>query len=231
MNERNTTFATWYACALTLVMTASMNSVHAIEWIDLRAAAPIAGDATSGQAKATVCVACHGNNGNATVPEFPSLAGQHADYLYWQLVNYKRGAQPQSSMTGQAERLSDTDMRDLAAYFAAQTPKPPSLAPAPSSDRGEVLFREGDPSHGSPPCQGCHGADAAGVADPRFATWPNLRGQHAAYVITRLKEYRAGTLARSSNDFVMQGVARTLDDDAIDAIAAWIASLPPQVAR
>lgn len=196
------------------------------EWIDLRGAAPINGDAAAGAAKATVCVACHGPNGNAIVPAFPRLAGQRADYLYWRLANFKRGARPESVMTAQTANLGDADLRDLAAYFAAQTATKSPL-PATPSARGESLFRDGDPARGTPPCQGCHGADARGPADARFATWPALRGQNADYLAARLKAYRDGKDAVSSNEWVMRGVARRLDDETIAALAGWLASHPP----
>ncbi|MBO9663363.1 c-type cytochrome [Dokdonella sp.] len=213
-------------CFLLVAALAAPRMSAAIEWIDLRGAAPIRGDAATGAAKATVCVACHGPNGNAVVPAFPRLAGQRADYLYWRLANFKRGARPESVMTAQTANLSDADLHDLAAYFAAQTATKSPL-PAMPSARGESLFRDGDPARGTPPCQGCHGADARGPADSRFATWPALRGQNADYLAARLKAYRDGKDAVSSNEFVMRGVARSLDDEAIAALAAWLASHSP----
>ena len=70
----------------------------------------------------------------------------------------------QSPMRPQATNLSDTDMRDLAAYFAAQTPTASNVAEAPAAmaGKGEALSLAGDPARGIPPCQGCHGADARG---------------------------------------------------------------------
>lgn len=196
------------------------------DWIDLRGAAPVRGDASAGASKATVCIACHGPNGNSIVPAFPRLAGQRADYLYWRLANFRRGAQPASVMTAQVAKLADADLRDLAAYFAAQpATATPSAGPPPA--RGERLFRQGDPSRGTPPCQGCHGVDANGPADTRFATWPALRGQHADYLAARLKAYRDAGTSASSNEFVMRGVARSLDDESIAALAAWLAAATP----
>lgn len=202
-------------------------SAPASEWLDLRGAPPIRGDAAAGAAKAAVCTACHGPNGNSIVPAFPRLAGQRTDYLYWRLADFKRGTDAQSPMTAQTANLADADLRDLAAYFSVQKAATPPAANAPSG-RGETVFRHGDPERGTPPCQGCHGAYANGPADARFATWPSLRGQHADYVVARLKAYRdASSDADSSNEFVMRGVARRLDDETIAALASWLASLPP----
>jgi len=90
------------------------------------------------------------------------------------------------------------------------------------------LFLEGNPAIGTPPCQGCHGADGGGhplAADnPSYRTYPALRGQHADYVVQRLKDFRAGKYLSSSSDRVMTSVAHTLDDESILALASWIES-------
>jgi cytochrome c553 len=123
-------------------------------------------------------------------------------------------------------------MRDLAAYFAAQTPTvtaaPAAAAPAPGN-KGELLFKSGDPGHGVPPCQGCHGADALGpsASTGQFALWPSLRGQSGMYVAARLTSFHKHEPSDTTNDFIMGGVAQTLDDDSIQAIAAWLSSLTP----
>jgi cytochrome c553 len=204
-------------------------------YTDLRQIEPIHGDATAGAQKATPCHACHGANGVSVAPTFPRLAGQRADYLYHRLVSFKQ-ADPKdpyyskSPMTALAEKLSDDDMRDLASYFAAQVPQASDVAAAATaSGRGEVLYRSGDPSNGVPPCQGCHGAEAQGVNGPgsQYAAYPALRGQYAPYLIARLTSFRQGLPHDDSNDLLMSGVARTLDDNAIQAVAAWLSSLTP----
>jgi cytochrome c553 len=204
-------------------------------YTDLRRIEPIHGDAAAGAQKATVCFACHGANGVSVAPTFPRLAGQRADYLYHRLVSFNH-ADPKdpyyskSPMTALAAKLSDDDMRDLATFFATQVPQATEVAAAAAaSPRGELLYRSGDLSRGVPPCQGCHGAEAEGVHAPavQYAAYPSLRGQYAPYVIARLTGFRQGLPHDSSNDFIMSGVARTLDDDAIQAIAAWLSSLTP----
>ena len=92
--------------------------------VALAAAANVhAADAAKGAEKAKqVCSACHGDTGNeAKVPGAAKLAGQHADYLYVALRDYKTGKRKNAIMSGQAKTLSDADMRDLAAFYAAQT--------------------------------------------------------------------------------------------------------------
>jgi cytochrome c553 len=204
-------------------------------YTDLRRIEPIHGDAAVGAQKAAVCLACHGANGVSVAPTFPRLAGQRADYLYHRLVSFKQAGPKDpyysvSPMTAMAATLSDVDMRNLATYFSAQVPHATDIqSPADSAAKGAALFYAGDPSRGVPPCQGCHGADASGVTSraSRYATYPSLRGQYGPYVIARLTHFRAGLPHDTSNDFIMGGVAQTLDDDSIQALAAWIGSLPP----
>jgi cytochrome c553 len=126
--------------------------------------------------------------------------------------------------------LSDADMRDLAMYFSAQTPPAPTAAAAPPPGKGEALFLAGDPARGTPPCQGCHGADAAGpsISTGPYAAYPSLRGQYAPYLIARLTNFHKHLPHDTTNDFIMGGVAQTLDDEAIQAIAAWLSSLTPE---
>lgn len=74
------------------------------------------GDATAGKAKASGCANCHGADGKGRVP----LAGKDAAYLAEQLHAYKAGTRKETMMNMLAKQLSDQDIADLAAYFAAQ---------------------------------------------------------------------------------------------------------------
>ncbi len=209
---------------------------------DLRRITLLRGDPAAGKAKSELCAACHGADGISIAPNFPNLAGQRADYLYWELVEYRSGAMPESAMTPLAANLGDQDMRDLALYYASL---PPGRAPAQEEaqapdtallERGRQLFMEGDPGKGLPPCQGCHGADGGGhpqaalvdrEGHARWAAYPALRGQNAIYLQLRLNAFRTGQLHHSTNDFVMGGVGQRLDDDSISALSAWLAAQGP----
>lgn len=79
-----------------------------------------AGDPARGKQKAAVCAACHGADGNSTIPGNPVLAGQYADYLVYALQGYKSGERKNPIMAGFATGLSDQDMEDLAAWFSSQ---------------------------------------------------------------------------------------------------------------
>lgn len=88
--------------------------------LSLCASVHAAGNAADGQKKSTACAACHGADGNtAVIPDAPKLAGQHKDYLYKVLADYKSGARKNVIMVGQVAALSRQDLQDLAAYYAA----------------------------------------------------------------------------------------------------------------
>jgi cytochrome c553 len=215
-----------------LLLMAASALTAAPRYADLRYLDPVHGDAAAGEKKATVCFACHGANGDSVAPTFPRLAGQRAEYLYHRLVSFKR-ADPKdpyysvSPMTPNVATLSDADMRDLASFFSSQTP--PATAAAAAPGKGEALFLAGDSARGIPPCQGCHGAEAGGpsISTGQYAAYPSLRGQYAPYLIARLTSFHKNLPHDTTNDFIMGGVAQTLDDESIQAIAAWLSSLTP----
>ena len=82
-----------------------------------------AGDAAAGKAKAATCAGCHGMDGNSANPLWPKLAGQHAAYLAKSMKAYKSGARNDPMMKPMMATLSDTDIENLAAYFASQKQK------------------------------------------------------------------------------------------------------------
>jgi len=217
-----------------LLLMAASALTAAPRYADLRHIEPIHGSAAAGLKKATVCFACHGATGASVAPTFPRVAGQRADYLYHRLVSFKR-ADPKdpyysvSPMKAIAANLSDTDMRDLATYFSSQTPPPTAASPA-APGKGEALFLAGDPARGTPPCQGCHGADAGGpsISTGQYAAYPSLRGQYAPYLIARLTSFHKHLPHDTTSDFIMGSVAQTLDDESIQAIATWLSALTPK---
>jgi cytochrome c553 len=218
-------------CCLGMIFVAGI-VLAASRYTDLRGVEPIHGDPAAGEKKATACFACHGSNGVPIAPTFPRLAGQREDYLYHRLVSFKHAGPKDpyysvSPMTPNVASLSDTDMRNLAAYFASQTP--PATATAAAPGKGGALFLAGDPARGIPPCQGCHGEDAGGTSTStrREAVYPSLRGQNAPYLIARLTSFHKSQPHDTTNDFIMGGVAQTLDEESIQAIAAWLSSLTP----
>jgi cytochrome c553 len=84
------------------------------------------GNVAEGEKKSKPCQACHGENGVSKSGDFPTIAGQHEDYLTYSLRMYRKASKGDKSgrtnaiMTGQAATLSDKDIADLAAYYARQ---------------------------------------------------------------------------------------------------------------
>jgi cytochrome c553 len=81
-------------------------------------AAQAAGDAAAGKTKSAMCVACHGANGQGVAPN-PPLAGKPEASQVQALKDFKSGSRANPVMKGITASLSDKDMEDLAAYFAA----------------------------------------------------------------------------------------------------------------
>ncbi len=77
------------------------------------------GDPVIGKTKAAPCAACHGQDGKGIAPNYPVLAGQHADYLTHALKQYRSGERKNAIMAGFAGALSDDDIEDLAAWFGS----------------------------------------------------------------------------------------------------------------
>ena len=84
------------------------------------AGAAAAGDAAAGKQKIGVCMACHGQDGKGTTPEYPNLGGQNEKYLVSALTAYKSGARDNPIMKPMAAMLSDEDVANVAAWYASQ---------------------------------------------------------------------------------------------------------------
>ncbi|MDJ0806068.1 MAG: c-type cytochrome [Gammaproteobacteria bacterium] len=180
-----------------------------------------AGNAEVGQTKSVACVACHGPDGNSPVnPVWPKLAGQHPKYTEKQLKDFKSGARTDPTMIGMVAPLSEQDMADLAAFFAAQSKQGGSAA-ADKVEVGEKIYRAGNADTGVAACMACHGP--AGTGDPQ-ANFPALAGQHAAYTEKALKDFRSGSRANDMNK-MMRGVAAQMTDDEIVAVSQYIQGL------
>ncbi|WP_025132044.1 cytochrome c [Pseudomonas sp. PH1b] len=180
-----------------------------------------AGDAAAGQAKAAVCGACHGPDGNSMAPNFPKLAGQGEKYLEKQLHDIKSGKRQVLEMTGLLTNLSDQDMSDIAAYFASQKGSVGAADPKVVA-RGEELFRGGKLDQGMPACTGCHSPNGAGNAAAGF---PHLSGQHAQYVAKQLTDFREGNRTNDGDTLVMRSIAGKLSNKDIEAVSSYIQGL------
>jgi len=181
-----------------------------------------AGDAKVGQTKSAVCAACHGMDGNSNGPEWPSLAGQHETYLIKQLKAFKAGQRSNPLMTPQAQVLSDQDIEDVSAYFAAQKIKG-GEADASKIATGQQIYQGGIANSKVTACLACHGPDGHGNL---AAGYPSLHGQRSAYVVLQLQNYKSGSRTTDkSQGSMMQIEASKLSDEQIKAVAAYLQGL------
>ena len=169
------------------------------------------------QIASTVCVACHGADGNSTGPANPILAGQHADYIAGQLAAFKSGARPSPIMQGMAAGLSPEDMHSVAAWFEAQKPAPRFARDKALVQRGQDIWRGGVRATGVPACAGCHGAEGQGVP----AQFPRLAGQFQDLTFGWLKAF--ASCARPNA--VMGPIASKLSEADMKAVAEYATGL------
>ena len=134
------------------------------------------------------CAACHGVDGVSVVPAQPNLGGQNVKYLYKQLVGFKAGYRVNGIMQSQVANLSQQDLANVAGYYAEQAPWGVGYGNPATTAEATKIFLGGDKSRGVIGCAGCHGPDAAGNV---WAAFPRLGGQHAQYISTQLKLFRA----------------------------------------
>ena len=75
-----------------------------------------------GAADGLPCLACHGTNGVGITADYPTIAGQHRDYIERALTDYQKGARKNAVMAPMAATLTKQDIEELAAYYSSQTP-------------------------------------------------------------------------------------------------------------
>jgi len=171
-----------------------------------------------------VCSNCHGITGVARSPNFPNLAAQQEAYLVAQLKSFRTPGRRDPAgfeyMWGLSRHLTDAQIHDLAAYFAAQPPAhQPIEGKAVRIAAGKAIFEHGLPAQSVPPCSSCHGADGGGNAN-----FPRLAGQHLDYLEKQLTVFQR-TDERPEGS-VMKVVAHSLTLDNIKNVAAYLQSMP-----
>ena len=162
--------------------------------------------------KAQVCIACHGADGSSVNPAIPSLAGQPAQFVATQLLMFREGNRKDAQMSPFAANLSNTDLNNIAAYFAAQKLAPPArAAAAANADAGARLTARLN-------CVQCHGPALLGQQHI-----PRLAGQQFEYLRAQLRGFKAST--RFDMDGQMTSAAQALSEADIDTLADYLAAL------
>jgi cytochrome c553 len=173
-----------------------------------------AADPEAGRHKAEPCKSCHGADGNSTIPGTPSLAGQPTFFTHWQLIKYRDRRRKDPQMSPFAANLSDADMADLAAFYAAQRPLP---RPAATDSSKVATGRQLAEQHH---CVSCHRPGLVG-----YEQVPRLAGQDLTYLVKLLRGFKAQTAG--DLDGTMTTAAQPLSDADIENLAHYMATLPP----
>ena len=172
------------------------------------------------QSVTNVCAACHAIDGNSAITANPKLAGQHPEYLYKQLTNFKSGERANAVMSGMAGMLSDADMHAVAEYFSKQTLNLGQAKKNGAGSLGEKIYRAGIQANSLPACASCHGPAGDGLP----VKYPRLGGQHTEYVLNQLRQFRLGARANDEAK-VMRTIAAKLTDQEMEAVADYIQGL------
>lgn len=171
-----------------------------------------AADAEAGRRKAEPCFACHGADGNSSNPTYPSLAAQAPLYIYYQLLQFREQRRVNEQMSPFAAKLTDADMKDIAAHFAAQ--KPAGNAQPADEARTEAGRLAAARFH----CGSCHMPGYTGQNHI-----PRLAGLQYDYLVLQLRGFKTG--ARPDIDGTMASAAQPLSDREIGDIAWYLAGL------
>lgn len=199
---------------------------------------PLGGNARHGHAVAEArCSACHGADGNSTIPAYPRIAGLDAGYLYGELEAFRNGSRHSPVMTASLAKLSDADLRDVAVYYAGLPRGTDPAGPADSMAQGRQLFLYGSADGRVPACAACHvpgrggmGRMGGGMRMGRMsmmggtggARAPSLYGQHAPYVVSQLDAFANGSRPAS----VMGPIASAMTAEQARAVADYAAAHP-----
>jgi cytochrome c553 len=184
------------------------------------------GDAAKGAKLNASCIGCHGIPGyQSSFPEVhrvPAISGQNAKYIVAALNAYKRGERKHGTMRAVAASLSEQDMADLAAYYAAHgaAAAATSAAVAPAPPEVAALLAKGA-------CASCHGAD---FSKPIDGAYPKIAGQYPDYLFAALKSYKVeGNPQVGRGNAIMGAQVKQFSNKELKMLAQYIGSLPADV--
>ena len=205
----NKLFTTIFAVTVSCVTVASL-------------AQEIKGDAKAGETKNAMCIGCHGIKGyQASFPEVykvPMISGQGAKYIVAALNEYKKGERKHPTMRAIADSLSDQDIADLAAHYAADgagAVAATRTAPEPSAEVKALLNKAN--------CASCHGATFSNPIDPSY---PKIGGQHADYLFVALKAYKVENNPKvGRGNAIMGGMAKQYTNPELKLLANYLSSV------
>jgi cytochrome c553 len=167
------------------------------------------------QDKIAQCEACHGKDGRSTDPKIPHIGGQPKLAVMYQLFFYREGRRKSEEMNLIAKELTDAELTAIADHVAKLPPPPPA-----GGAIDEARFKRGAELAASRMCASCHNPDFSGRQQ-----MPRLAGQHEAYTVKALQDYRTGD--RVGTQAVMAEAVRGLSDDDLGDLAYFLARVRP----
>ncbi len=178
------------------------------------AKAPVA-DINAGKAYAErSCRGCHGMDGKGAGPAIPNLAAQREGYLLASLKEYKEGKRHHTGLRDLAKKMTDADMRDIAAYYAAQ---PPVATSAAAGIKHSSPYEQGKQL--AQACAKCHGEDG----NAKTPGTPSLAGQQPVYLVAAIHEYHRGDRAIGT----MRSMMSESDRLALESLALYFSGQTP----
>ena len=171
----------------------------------------LAAGAEALQGRLAPCLACHGEQGQSTVPEVPSLGGQPVFYLTAQLIMFREKIRVVEPMNQLLQGLSDNDVRSMAAFLSKLPVPAPAGGPADADrmERTRALIEQNR-------CNFCHNRDYSGEENA-----PRLAGQREDYLVKALRDYKGNT--RRAYDPSMADVLFSISDEQILDLAYFLA--------
>lgn len=220
--------------------------------LSLSGTAQAAGDIGAGQEKSGSCASCHGDQGNSMMPLFPKLAAQNEGYLVKQMQAFKDGSRSDSTMGAMVAGLTDQDMQDIAAYYAAQTVTTNDIPQVNPDDLDDIDDDNDLTVHEKKLAKkvlqdelttfmalgydvyrngdldneisACIACHGPYGKGNEPASFPALRGQHADYLIKTLTDFK--TDQRSNDpDNIMHMIAKKMTEDEIKAMSYYVSSM------
>ena len=165
-------------------------------------------------ARVAMCGACHGAQGNAVIPDIPSLAGQPKVFLENQLVLIREGMRDIPQMKGVLDNVPDAELSALAQHYAALPVNKPSTPKRPDLyARGETLSKEMR-------CGICHLPNSVGREH-----MPRLAGQREDYLLHTMRSMKSNQVA--GRDPIMTASLYGISDADLQAIAHFLAQTAP----
>jgi cytochrome c553 len=170
--------------------------------------------AASIEERIAACLACHGEKGQSTNPEIPSLGAQTAPYVLIQLFLFREKLRPVDVMSDAVKGFTDDDLRRFADTISRLPPPPPTGDPSNPArmERGGALVRQYR-------CNICHSPDLAGRDNV-----PRIAGQREDFLVKTMREYKNNI--RAGYDASMADVLQPISDAEILDLAYFAARQP-----